>query len=114
MYITLFVTVWTAPLYDNYFLIQFITIENGDILYPPQYYSDVAPTAWPPFDEPYAKQLTNSWYHAADSYQPQGWNGQYHPSPDFYGNPLKNPYQRAPGQLWVPPEQNRQIYPVMS
>ena len=74
MYITLFVTVWTAPLYDNYFLIQFITIENGDILYPPQYYSDVAPTAWPPFDEPYAKQLTNSWYHTADIYQPQGWN----------------------------------------
>jgi len=80
-------------------------------LYPPQYYSNVAPPTWPSLEEPYANQLMNSWNHNPDHYQPQFWNNQY---PEYVGNHFKNGYQGAPGQLWVPPSQNSHAFPVTS
>jgi len=89
------------------------TLAPNPSFYPPQFYSNVPPSAWPSFNEPYAKEHMNSWNHAPDSYQPQSWNGQY-PSPNYFGNHYKNFYQGAPGQLWIPPSQNSHVYLVTS
>jgi len=81
--------------------------------YPPQFYFDVPPTAWPSFNEPCAKRHMNFMGYTPGSYHHPGWNNQY-PSPHYFTENAKDFYPGAQGHLWIPPNQSSYVHPVTS